>query len=282
MKTVRRITSLAAVVILLIVLAACGTVSTEESAETETNMVSARVGISWSSDEIDEDTQTYADAVEQAGGEPVFLPCVTSDEEAMTALTTVDCLIMTGGEDINPAWYGQEPIEKLEEVNDARDVSDFALIRQAMAMDMPTLCICRGMQLLNVTCGGTLYQDIPSQLSSDVVHRDPNGEDFVYHDIDVLDNNFVAVSQGGPGTYSVNSWHHQGINQLGENLAVAATASDGTIEGIIRQGNTYFYGVQFHPEWMVHDGYPQYLKYFQDLIQAGAEKAAVQAMEPAA
>lgn len=281
MRISKKIIAILVAVLLIIPLAACGNNDTEESAP-ETNAVSARVGISWSSDEIDEDTQAYADAVKQAGGEPVFLPCVNNDEEAMAALATVDCLIMTGGEDINPAWYGQAPNENLEEVNDIRDVSDFALIRQAMEMDMPTLCTCRGMQLLNVACGGTLYQDIPSQVPSEVVHRDPNGEDFVYHDINVVENTFVAVSQGGAGTYSVNSWHHQGIDQLGNNLTVAATSEDGMIEGIIRQGNTYFYGVQFHPEWMVHDGFHEYLKYFQDLIQAGAEKAAVLAAEPAA
>ena len=282
MKQYRKLVAFLVSVAIIFVMTACGEEESAEKTEQKENVLSARVGISWVSDDITEDTQVYADAVEQAGGTAVFLPRVTNEEEARSALSTVDCLIMTGGEDINPSWYGQQPHEKLEEVNDERDVSDFALIREAMAMDMPTLCTCRGMQVLNVACGGTLYQDLPSQTPSDILHRDPKGEDFVYHDITVLDSNFVAVSQGGAGTYSVNSWHHQGIDQLGNDLIVAATAPDGTIEGIMRQGNTYFYGVQFHPEWMVHDGHPEYLKYFKDLIIAGAEKAAVQAMEPAA
>ena len=90
---------------------------------------------------------------------------------------------MTGGEDIDPSYYHEDKDPLLEKTNEARDVSDYALINAAIKADIPTLCTCRGMQFLNVICGGTLYQDFPSKIESDIIHRDPNHKVFVYHDI---------------------------------------------------------------------------------------------------
>lgn len=251
---------------LLIAMAAFAGISFAEEAK-------VRVGVSWVADypdgDYDEDTQAYIDAVIKAGGEPVYLPCATDEESARAALSEVDCWILTGGEDINPAYYGEEPDALLEEVNDARDVSDFAYASVALADDIPTLATCRGFQLIDVLCGGSLYQDIPNECADAVSHRDPELEDFAYHTIVIEDeNSLVAKAMGGAGTYTVNSWHHQGVDEVGEGLKVTAVAEDGMVEAFEKEGHRFLCCVQFHPEWHVDDGSDEFLTFFTMLMEA--------------
>lgn len=242
----------------------------ETTATTEENSDTIVVGVSWAADDISEDIQAYLDAVEKAGGEAVYLPQIETEEDAIEALSGVDALVMTGGEDIDPSYYGEEPYEYLEEVNDVRDVSDSILLEEALDEDLPILATCRGMQFLNVVCGGTLYQDFPSQYETDVevIHRDPQGEDWVTHTVTVDDGNIVATAFGGAGTYDMYSWHHQAVNKLGDNLTVVATTSDGIVEAIVKDDSTYVMGLQFHPEAMIAAGYDEYLGFYTELIAA--------------
>lgn len=258
--------SIAVILCLLIVLTALSGISLAEAAK-------VRVGISWVADypdgDYDEDTQAYMNAVEKAGGEWVYLPCATDEASARAALAEVDCLILTGGEDIGPAHYGEEPDEMLETVNDVRDVSDFAYAKVALADDIPTLATCRGFQLVNVACGGTLYQDIPTMVESEIDHRDPAQEDFAYHTIAIEDgDSLVAKAMGGAGEYTVNSWHHQGVKELGEGLTVTAVAPDGIVEAFEKTDLTFMLCVQFHPEWHVDDGSDEFLAFFTMLMEA--------------
>lgn len=226
-----------------------------------------KIGISWAADEIDEDTQLYADAVTKAGGEPVFLKQFTTDEEAKKAIEEVDAVIVTGGDDLNPALYNEEPDPNLEDINPTRDTSDVALINVCLEADKPTLATCRGMQLTNILSGGTLYQDIITQRPTDIVHRDPNREVFVKHDVTVAPDTLLSKMIGKDGVIEVNSWHHQAIKDLGENLDVVATAADGTIEAIVRNDKTYFIGFQWHPEdLIINDNNEDALKIYQDFI----------------
>lgn len=245
---------------------------TEAGTEAENEDAKVKVGVSWALDEPDEDIQMYLTAVEKAGGEAVYLPQIKTEEDAKKALAEVDALVMTGGEDIDPSYYDQEPHEKLETLNEARDISDVTLLKTALDEDIPILCTCRGMQLLNVVSGGTLYQDIPTQHPSEIEHRDPERVDFAIHDITVDDDNLIADAFGEGGTYTVNSWHHQGVDELGDNLKVVATAADDIVEGIVREDKTYVVGVQFHPEWMIEEGDEYALGFYTDLIEQ-AEKA---------
>ena len=237
-----------------------------------------KVGLSYIEDvsnetEYGEDLQAYVDAVEQAGGEPVVLPLIENEEQAQEALDSIDCLIMTGGEDIDPAQYGEQPGEMLEELNKARDVSDKLLLSAALDDDMPILCTCRGMQLLNVVYGGTLYQDIPTDLpESEIKHREPEEIDFTYHDLENIKSDSVLAGLLGDNI-SVNSWHHQAIKTVGEGLVITAESGDGIIEGLEDPEKTYLVGVQFHPEWMVVDGYDEFLVFFTDLMEKGSEFA---------
>ena len=272
MKRNRRFTwllSFLVVIVMTVFMSACG--GSGSGDESEDAQIVA-VGISWQDDidqeEHGEDLMAYVHTVEKAGGEAVLLPLVKDQEEAKAELEKVDCLIMTGGEDVDPAYYGEEPDENLEEVNKERDVSDMAMLQEAIDEDMPVLCTCRGLQVLNVLSGGSLVQDIPTSeeyKDSKIQHRDPAEEDFTYHDLTIEEDSLLAQIVGDT-TLNANSWHHQGIKELGDNLKVTATSEDGMIEGIERTDCSYIVGVQVHPEWNVEEGDDSYLVFFTDLM----------------
>ena len=266
MKKLRQFASLVLTVAMAVSLCACGGAKKAETKK-------LKVGISWSEDNLDTAKDDYCNAVIKAGGEPVYLAQFKTEEEAAAALKDLDALVMTGGEDIDPSYYHEAKDPLLEKTNEARDVSDYALINAAIKADIPTLCTCRGMQFLNVICGGTLYQDFPSKVESDIIHRDPNHKVFVYHDITVDGDNIVADAFGGAGTYEVNSWHHQAVDKLGDHLKVVAKSADGIIEAVVKDDNTYFMGLQFHPEALiVEDSKDAYLPFYQNLLKAAETK----------
>lgn len=225
-----------------------------------------QVGISWNNKTGNSSNLTYMNAIRRAGGEPVLLPEVKNAGEAQKALSEVDALVMTGGADINPGMYGEKPDSKLETVDDRRDASDSTLMREAIHENKPTLAICRSFQMLNVVQGGTLYQDLPSQLGTKVSHRGPMG--IAYHNIKVEPGNLLATAIGGPGIYYVNSAHHQGVKELGKDLKVVARSEDGLPEGMVLKTCKFFLATQFHPELMVLAGHSEYVKFFSDLMAA--------------
>lgn len=229
-----------------------------------------KIGIAWRKDFKNEDysesLQVYIDGVEKAGGIAVVLPKVTGEEEAKAILSTVDGLIMTGGEDVNPSYYGEKPHKNLEKTNSARDTSDYWIITAALKEDMPILATCRGLQMLNVVCGGTLYQDIPTQYETKIIHRDPKKENFVYHKISIKKGTHLSSIMGSKDI-TVNSWHHQCIKDLGKNLEVVATAPDGIVEAVEYKGATFVEALQFHPEWHVNDGDKEFMAFFRALVK---------------
>ena len=233
-----------------------------------------KIGISWERDfpngEVSEDVQMYIDSVKKAGAEPVLLTQVTSEQEAMDLLKTVDAVILTGGEDIDPKYYNEKPHQKAEDPKADRDVSDYWLLKTAIKEDYPVLGTCRGMQLMNVVLGGTLYQDLPSEYVSDIVHRDPKKEDFVYHPCKIIDKNSKLYGMLKAEDLTVNAWHHQAIEKLGQNLKVTAVSPDGIVEAFELEGATFVVGVQFHPEWHVAgDNNDQFLPIFETLRDYG-------------
>ena len=276
MKGRRLFTYLLALVVIAVMsifMTACGGSDAggdEEAAADDAAKV--KVGISWQEDidaeEHGEDLMAYINTVEKAGGEPVLLDLVKDQEGAKAELEKVDCLIMTGGEDVDPSYYGEEPDPNLEEVNKERDVSDMAMLQEAIDEDMPTLCTCRGAQVLNILSGGSLYQDIPTTeefKEQAVVHRDPEEIDFTYHDVTIEKDSLLAQIAGGT-TLKVNSWHHQGLKDIGDDLKVTAHTEDGMVEGIERTDCSYVIGVQWHPEWSVEEGDDSFLVFFTDLM----------------
>ena len=152
-----------------LILSGCTSLVSKEVKEKEP----VKVGISW---EKDYDNgilpENYIVSVKRAGGIPILLPQIKTEEDALNALKTVDAVILTGGEDITPSYYNEKPHPKAYDPAAERDLSDSLLLKAAIKEDYPVLGTCRGMQLLNVVLGGTLYQDLPSEYISDLVHRE--------------------------------------------------------------------------------------------------------------
>ncbi|MEA4932032.1 MAG: gamma-glutamyl-gamma-aminobutyrate hydrolase family protein [Lawsonibacter sp.] len=214
------------------------------------------IGISWKNN--DQDYTKFHKIVALSGGVAVELPQITGRAEADAVVSGVDGVIVTGGEDINPDRYGEDHSPLLEDNNaqrDIRDNSDYNLIQAALEEDLPMLCICRGMQMLNVACGGGLMQDLPTYLGKDsvvyVTHRYKASGDYARHDITVEENSkWLEDIIGGSELASVASWHHQAANpeRVGNGLTVAAYGPEHIIEAVEYQANTFALGIQFHPE----------------------------------
>ena len=209
----------------------------------------------------------YMNALREAGAVP-FMPALTTDRQEIGQIFGMcDGLVMTGGHDVNPACYGESDRYGNLHCCDARDEMELALLERAVASDKPVLGICRGLQIMNIFCGGTLYQDLPTQFDSDVQHRDPELVDFTYHDVTIEDGSLLAQIMGA-GKLNVNSWHHQGVKTVGEGLTVTARSDDGLVEALEMQDKTFMLGVQFHPEWRVVEGDDSFLPFFTALMDA--------------
>lgn len=193
---------------------------------------------------------SYVRALVGAGLTPVLVPPLINPAQADDVLSAVAGLVLTGGEDVHPASYGESPHARLEETDQARDAVELALYRAARARRLPVLAICRGIQLVNVAEGGSLYQDLPSEKPSPVNHVDPKGR----HALRIEPASLLHRTIGDPE--SVNSRHHQAVKQLATGLRAVAWAEDGIIEGAepADRSAPWLLGVQWHPEDDVEDG----------------------------
>jgi putative glutamine amidotransferase len=196
--------------------------------------------------------EDYRQAVIHVGGEVRIL------ERSMTtgdALNGIGGLLLTGGGDVEPARYGEEPHPSLVDVEPLRDEFEIALVREARSKNLPIFAICRGLQVLNVAFGGTLVQDIPTQVPGALEHRlaVPPHEAFalaheVWIDKDTKLARLMSERLGGADTCEVNSRHHQAVKQVAPNFYVSATAPDGVIEAIEDPSAPFCLAVQWHPE----------------------------------
>lgn len=186
----------------------------------------------------------YVDRLREAGGVPVILPAGGDDPEIL--LDHIDGLLLAGGGDVAPSAYGAEMHETVYSVSEERDRFEFALLRAALNRRAPIFCICRGMQVLNVVCGGTLHVHVPERLGEDVPHRIPPRLT-CRHPVRVAkDSRLFAVVRREE--LNVCSWHHQGIDSLGQGLRPVAWAPDGLIEAVEHSTHPWCIGVQWHPE----------------------------------
>lgn len=191
----------------------------------------------------------YTEAINKSGGIPIILPYNVDIEAIMPHL---DGVLFTGGQDINPLLYGEKVSEKCGFYNEARDYFEIKLMKEVLNQDMPALCICRGLQLLNVIHGGTLYQDLPSLHPSSIKHDMLKPYDAPCHQV-TLQQDTPLQKLLKQDTIGVNSRHHQAIQQLGNHLEVMATSEDGLIEAIGVSNKTFIWGIQWHPEHSFHN-----------------------------
>jgi len=200
--------------------------------------------------------QDYIRSVEQAGGLPLVL-APGRPEDAPELLERVQGLLLTGGSDVDPALYGASPHPKLGRVVRERDDFELALTREALERNLPLLAICRGQQVLNVATGGTLIQDIPSEVTGGLEHHSRRERWERAHSVQVLEGTRLREILKR-GTVSVNSSHHQAIAQVGSKLVVSArSAGDQLVEAVEMPDRRFALGVQWHPEavWNQEDGF---------------------------
>jgi putative glutamine amidotransferase len=213
----------------------------------------------------------YRHSIEHAGGDARI---VRFPMEPADALDGVSGLLLTGGEDVSPLHYGEEPHPTIH-ANDERDGFEMALIGEARRRDLPILGICRGVQVLNVACGGTLVQDIPSQVAGALNHnlKVPAHQSFdlaheIWLDRDTLLARLLREAIGAGDTCEVNSRHHQAVKDPAPGFRVSAMAPDGVIEGIEDPRLRFCVGVQWHPENFWRTG--EFRPLFERFLEAGA------------
>jgi putative glutamine amidotransferase len=206
----------------------------------------------------------YVDAVRRAGGVPLVLPAV--EGEIPEALEAIDALILSGGGDVDPSHYGGVPHRANYGISLERDGFEIALAGAALARpELPLLCICRGMQVLNVALGGDLVPHIPDHYGEEVLHRHPERRP-VEHPVHLEPASRMA-SILGTTELAVRSWHHQAVGRLGRGLRAVAWAADGVVEGVEADHHPFTIAVQWHPEvGAVSDA--RHLRLFEALVEA--------------
>jgi putative glutamine amidotransferase len=213
----------------------------------------------------------YLASVEQAGARARVLEVTESPRKVLNEL---DGLLLTGGGDVDPVFYGEDRHPLTDDAEPGRDEFEIDLARRAMSGGIPLLAICRGAQVLNVAAGGTLVQDIPSAVETELSHSVTEPKDLACHDIDIVAGTMLSTVLGeavhAACSCRVNSRHHQSIGRAGEGLVVSARAADGVVEAIEMPGAPFCIGVQWHPENFWKSG--EFKPLFDAFVQAARER----------
>lgn len=208
----------------------------------------------------------YVLSVIKNGGIPVIVPFSEDLEVVKAQVRSVDAILLSGGHDVYPQHYQEEPRQKIGGVFLSRDLFDFELLREATAQQKPVLGICRGMQLINVFFKGSLYQDL-SYVEKEVYKHDQSiSPTQVTHTIELLSGSKLHRIFG-EDSMMVNSFHHQVVNRLGDGLKIGAVAKDGVVEAIEHESFPFLIGVQWHPE-MLHACEEKMNRLFEAFIHA--------------
>jgi putative glutamine amidotransferase len=211
----------------------------------------------------------YINAIHMAGAIPVNLPIINDEACIEVYMEILDGVLFTGGVDIAPYYYGENPINQLGKISSRRDEFELSLFKRAYEKNIPILGICKGIQLINVALGGNLYQDIPTQIPSSLGHGPSGiGVDELYHSVKIKRESKLYGIIGEEETL-VNSFHHQSIKTLGGNLMASAFSEDGVIEAVESLDDKFLVGVQWHPECLVKR-YPEFLTLFNGFVYAAA------------
>jgi putative glutamine amidotransferase len=212
---------------------------------------------------------SYLRALEAAGAIPALIH-LTSDAAVLDAhYLRCDALLFAGGEDVGPAHYGAAPHPKLGRTNPAQDEVELALARRAAADGKPVLGICRGIQLLNVALGGTLYQDIASEIGNALDHNESTERrdmSHLAHPIVLEPDSWLAGCLDA-GEIMVNTLHHQALRDVAPGLRVIARAPDGVVEAVEGSGNSFVLGVQCHPEELWERADPRWARMFSGFVE---------------
>lgn len=208
----------------------------------------------------------YMQALEACLSIPVMLPLTQDKTELLYFIRECDGLLLPGGQDVEPALYGEARSEQCSPTCPARDTMEGILLDAAIRLDKPVLGICRGLQFLNTHTGGTLYQDLASEHPTGISHRMTPPYDRVAHQV-TIERESPLYEIIGSKEYGVNSCHHQAIRDLSPILAPAATSEDGLIEATWMPGKHFMLGVQWHPEFS-YSSDPAAMRLFEAFVKA--------------
>lgn len=213
----------------------------------------------------------YPNAITQAGGIPLLIPLVPGEDlEAMCK--QIDALFVTGGEDIDPSYYGQDPHVHLGKIAPRLDAMEHELVQKMLELDKPYIGVCRGLHMLNVATGGSLYQSIHSQREEAVMqHKQDAERTHRSHPVKVeKDSRMYEMLQ--EDEFRVNSYHHQAVNEVTGPLKVVARATDGIIEGVESTEHSFVFGFQWHPEEFAQAGDEPSKRLFKAYIDAATKR----------
>jgi len=215
----------------------------------------------------------YVDAVRRAGGIPVLIPAGETHIDAL--LERLDGLILSGGGDVDPELYAGNSHIEIYMIDPERDGTELALARQVAGDGTPTLCICRGIQVLNVALGGSLVEHLPDEVGETITHRNPPPghaqiSSYALHPLTVDGESRLADILGA-NEIEPASWHHQAVRRLADGLQVVARAEDGTIEAAELADHPWLVAVQWHPEITAADD-PTQQRLFDAFVQAARVK----------
>ena len=212
----------------------------------------------------------YPQALIQGGGIPVILP-IGIEEDASQIAETIDGLLLSGGGDIDPALFGEEPLQGLGEISPGRDCLEIRLVQHMLQLNKPVLAICRGIQVLNIAAGGDMYQDIYSQISNPILqHKQKAARTHLSHSVNVMERSILACI-AGQTHFKVNSFHHQAIRKVSKPFIVTAWSSDGIIEAMESEEHKFVLGVQWHPENLAVHGDIISKRLFEQFIEASCD-----------
>ncbi len=214
-----------------------------------------------------------ARAIERAGGLPVLIPATVAESTLRAIYERLDGVMLPGGGDVDPALYTtEERHPTVHKVSDERDRAEMALTRWAYEDNLPAFGICRGIQVMNVALGGTLVQDIPSQVNTELLHDLPNDQprSTLLHDVQIEQDSQLG-SILGDIQVRVNSLHHQAVGAIAPLVKLAARATDGVIEAFEVPNKDFIMAVQWHPEDLI-DNDPRMLKLFEAFVAAARER----------
>ena len=223
---------------------------------------------SYSNSVIESLSNDYVESVILAGGVPVILPILSDEESIKRQIETLDGIILSGGIDINPLLYNEEPSPKLGFIFPDKDAFDLSIVKIAYELNKPILAICRGLQILNVAFGGTLYQDLSYMEGSYIKHVQQSKNGAATHTLDIVKDSTLYNILGS--SIVSNSFHHQAIKDLAPGFIATAYSKDNVIEAIESCDKSFVVGVQFHPEIMTAYKDKKMLKLFEALITAAS------------
>lgn len=213
----------------------------------------------------------YIKSVQKAGGIPILIPFSDNIENIKEYINKIDGIIFSGGEDISPLNYNEDPIKEVECIIEERDRFELELFKEVYEKQIPILGICRGLQIINIALGGSLYQDIYTQIPDCLGHSPKHTlRSNLYHSVKIeKDSKLFDIFK--TQDLKVNSFHHQSVKKLGKDLRISAISSDGIVEGIESTNEQFLVAVQWHPENLT-ERHKEFLKFFEELIQTAKYK----------